>query len=134
MGLCLTQFSLKSVVSFRSIHRGGVSVAVQPVNFTRAAVATLLALKGTHPRQGARTPREHHIVDGDAPVKSGAKRFKHQLEVRGQRSERVRWTVQKIMFINHFHHHDLFIHLVFNNRHTKTQFSSPLLHLPHFLL
>lgn len=101
MGFCLTQFSLKSVVSHGSIHRGGVSVAVQPVNFTRAAVATLLAFKGTHPRQGARTLRERHIVDGDAPVKSGADRFKYQLGIGGQRSERVSWTGQKIMFINH---------------------------------
>lgn len=38
------------------------------------------------------------------------------------------------MLINHFHHPDLFIHLVFNYWHTKTQFNPPLLHLPHFLL
>lgn len=97
MGFSLTQFSLQSVVSFGSSRRGGASGAVEPVNCTRAAVPTALAFKGTHPRHLARTVQERHIVNGHAPIKTRANRFKHQLVV-GQRQERVSWKGRKIMF------------------------------------
>ncbi len=81
MGFSLTQFSLQSVVSFGSRHRGGASAAVEPASITRAAVPTTLAFKGTHPWHGARAVQESHIVNGHAPVKTRANRFKHQLVV-----------------------------------------------------
>lgn len=83
-GLSLTQLGLQSVVCFGSCHRGGVAVAMEPVDFTGAGVTTLLAFEGTHPRYGARAVHERHVVDGNTPVETGANRFERQLQVGGR--------------------------------------------------
>lgn len=76
-----TQFSFQSVVSFGSSSRDGVSTTVEPLNFTRATVPTLLVFKGTHSWYAARTSHEVDIINGQSSVKTRANGFKHQLLV-----------------------------------------------------
>lgn len=76
----LTLVSLQSVVCCGSSCGGHVSASIKPLYITRAAVPTRLTLKGTYPWHCALTLHQGHIVYGDAPVKTRANSFKHQLK------------------------------------------------------
>lgn len=79
MGISFTQFGLQGVVSFGSVDCDSVSTTVEPLNFARAAVPTLLVLKGTHSWYTAWTSPEVDVIDGHTSIKTRANGLKHQL-------------------------------------------------------
>lgn len=79
-GLWLTQFSLKSVVSFGASGCGDTPIAMKPPHIAEGVVPTARALEGAHSWHAARTGQKRHIVNSQAPIKTRANRFKHQLE------------------------------------------------------